>query len=130
MAIAFEVSARFRASADKLYTAWLDSGEHARMTGAGASVSAEIGGSFTAWDGYIEGRNLELEYPKRILQSWRTTEFEDGDEDSILEVLFQPEGVRTLVTIRHSNLPQHGMQYQQGWVDSYFEPMKEYFSGD
>lgn len=28
---------------------------------------------------------------------------------------------------RHSGLPAHGMQYQQGWKDACFEPMKEYF---
>ncbi len=33
----------------------------------------------------------------------------------------------TLITIRHSKLPAHGMQYQQGWIDAYFAPMKSYF---
>lgn len=127
MSIKFEVSELIPASPNKVYNAWLDSEEHASMTGDTARVSAVAGEPFEAWGGYIQGRNIELEAGKRILQSWRTSEFEDSDPDSLLEVVFSTEGSGTRVTIRHSNLPPHGMQYQQGWIDSYFTPMKEYF---
>ena len=70
---------------------------------------------------------MELEPNKRILQHWRTSEFEKSDKDSLLEILLEPDGDGTRVTIKHSDLPDHGMQYQQGWIDSYFIPMKEYF---
>ena len=43
------------------------------------------------------------------------------------EILFAPEEDGTRVTIRHSNLPDHGMQYRQGWNDAYLNPMKVYF---
>lgn len=123
----FKVSDVIPSPPAKVYNAWLDSGEHGLMTGGTAHVSAEVGDSFEAWDGYIQGINLELEPGKRILQKWRTSEFADDEEDSLLEILFTPEGSGTRVTIRHSNLPEHGMQYEQGWIDSYFTPMKEYF---
>jgi activator of HSP90 ATPase len=96
--------------------------------GAGAQVSDKIGEPFEAWDGYIQGKNLELQPFKRILQAWRTSEFADSEPDSLLEILFEPANGGTKVTIRHSELPAHGMQYKQGWVDSYFEPMKDYFN--
>ena len=123
----FEVSGVIQAPTEDVYAAWLDSDEHSSMTGSPARVSAEVGGEFEAWDGYIQGKNLELEPSSRILQLWRTTEFEDSDEDSMLEVLFEPTEEGTRVTIRHANLPEHGMQYQQGWRDSYFAPMNDYF---
>jgi activator of HSP90 ATPase len=128
MSIAFEVSGVFPAPQEVLYSAWLSSEEHSQMTGSPAIVSANVGDSFDAWDGYIQGKNLELERPSRILQSWRTTEFEESDEDSLLEIIFEMDGSGTKITIRHSDLPEHGMQYQQGWIDSYFSPMKEYFA--
>ena len=127
MALQFEVSAVIPASAAVLYEAWLDSASHSAMTGAAAETSAEPDGRFTAWDGYIQGRNLELEPPRRILQSWRTSEFEESEQDSSLEVLFEPAEGGTRLTIRHSNLPAHGGQYEQGWIDNYFEPMTRYF---
>jgi len=129
MALQFEVSAVIPASAAELYEAWLDSASHSAMTGSAAETSAEIGGRFTAWDGYIQGRPLELEPPGRILQSWRTAEFDDAEPDSRLEVLFVPVEGGTRLTIRHSNLPAHGGQYEQGWIDNYFEPMKRHFKG-
>lgn len=127
MSIKFEVSDLIPANPEIVYSAWLNSEEHSLMTGGSAQVSNKVGESFEAWDGYIQGKNLELEPQKRILQLWRTSEFEDSEKDSTLEILFEPEGGGTRVTIRHSDLPQHGIQYQQGWIDSYFIPMKEYF---
>lgn len=127
MNVDFEVSDVIPASPEAVYEAWLNSEEHTRMTGSRAKVSPNVGEAFEAWDGYIQGENLELESPRRILQQWRTSEFEESEEDSLLEILLDPEGGGTRVTIRHSALPEHGMQYKQGWIDSYFLPMKAYF---
>jgi len=129
MAMEFEVSALILAPPEAIYEAWLNSEGHTKMTGGEAKVSSEVGGEFEAWDGYIRGRNLELEYGKRIVQSWRTAEFADGEADSRIEITFDREGDGTKVTLRHTNLPAHGEQYEQGWVDNYFEPMNEYFEG-
>ncbi len=127
MAVEFEVSDWIPATPQAVYAAWLNSDKHGRMTGSPARVSHEVGGDFEAWDGYIQGKNLELEPPTRIVQRWRTTEFAQSDPDSRLEILLVPEGKGTRVTIRHSELPEHGLQYRQGWIDAYFNPMKEYF---
>jgi activator of HSP90 ATPase len=129
MANEFEVSAVFPAPAKKIYDAWLNSDGHARMTGASAKASGKVGGEFEAWDGYIRGKNLILEPDARIVQSWRTAEFSAEEGDSQIEVTFKKAGTGTKVTIRHTSLPRHGKQYQQGWVENYFEPMKKYFKG-
>lgn len=124
---AFEISAIFPASPEQLYTAWLDSAQHSAMTGGAAEVSDQPGAAFTAWDGYIHGRNLELEPGRRIVQAWRTTEFAPDEPDSRLEILFEPVEGGTRLTLRHTELPEHGMQYKQGWVEAYFDPIKAYF---
>ena len=127
MPIGFTVSTLIPAPCSQVYHAWLDSAEHSAMTGGEAHVNAQIGAEFDAWDRYIKGRNLELEENQRILQSWRTTEFAPEEADSMLEVILEPAGAETRLTLHHSNLPAHGMQYQQGWVEAYFEPMQAYF---
>ena len=123
----FTVSEWFPASPEEIYLAWLDSQSHSLMTGSPAKISSKVGVEFEAWDGYIFGKNLELEPGKRILQTWRTTEFDPSEQDSLVEIVFEPVLNGTKVTIHHSNLPAHGSQYQQGWIDFYFQPMKEYF---
>jgi len=129
MTVAFEISEVFPATPQAIYQAWLDSEGHTLMTASPAQASDGVGGSFSAWDGYICGRNLELEPGRRIVQAWRTTEFQPSDPDSRLEIILEPDGKGTRVTIRHANLPADGMQYKQGWVESYFEPMLAYFQG-
>lgn len=128
MAIEFIVSAIIPATPREIYTAWLSSEGHSAMTGSPASISAKVEDEFDAWDGYIHGKNLELEPGKRIIQSWRITEFSDDEPDTRIEITLDPVGEKTKLTLRHIGLPPHGGQYEQGWVESYFEPMREYFS--
>ena len=126
---AFEVSAVLPAPADAIYGAWMSSAGHSAMTGADAEVDPRPGGAYSAWDGYITGRTLELEPGRRIVQSWRTSEFGPDQEDSRIEVLLEPVEDGTQVTIRHSNVPADQPGYEQGgWQESYFDPMREYFA--
>jgi activator of HSP90 ATPase len=97
------------------------------MTGAAAQIDPRPGGVFTAWDGYIEGVTLQLEPGRRIVQTWRTSEFEPDDADSQIEVVLEPSDVGTVLTLHHTRIPDGQSGYEQGWVDSYFSPMSEYF---
>ena len=124
----FVVTAELEASAKSIYSTWLNSIGHSEMTGGTAVISSKIGENFTAWDGYISGRNILLEPYCRIVQSWRTTEFTSAEEDSVIELILSEEGHKTRLTLTHSKLPDHGEQYIQGWEDHYFQPMKQYFS--
>jgi activator of HSP90 ATPase len=123
----FTVSTIIKAPPQEIYDAWLSSEGHTAMTGSTARISDKVGGEFEAWDGYIQGKNVKLEPGKLIVQLWRTVEFAEEEEDSEIEVIFEPAPGGTKVTIHHTKLPLDGMQYKQGWVDSYFTPMKEYF---
>jgi activator of HSP90 ATPase len=126
----FELSIILPASAEKLYSAWLTSEGHALMTGSPARVDGRIGGEFSAWDGYIFGRTLELQPPRRILQAWRTTEFPDHAPDSRLEILLKPAEGGTRLTLIHTEIPEGQQEsYRQGWQDFYFTPMRIYFAG-
>ncbi len=123
------LSAVIPATPEQIYKAWMSGKGHAAMTGSSATVVAKAGGKFTAWEGYISGKTLELEPGRRILQSWRTTEFAREAADSRLEVILAPARGGTRVTLKHSELPAgSSAEYRKGWVDFYFKPMKEYFT--
>ncbi len=127
----FTVSAWMPASPAQIYQAWLSSEGHTAMTGSPAWVEPGIGGKFSAWDGYISGTTLELDPERRILQSWRTTEFPENSPDSRLEVLLATEGRGTRITLNHSEIPEgQAEDYLQGWQDYYFAPMAEYFGDE
>jgi len=131
MSFEFTVSDVIPASPQAIYDAWLDAKGHAAMTGGKvAQCSAQPGGAFTAWNGYITGRNLALEPGRRIVQSWRTTKFTAADSDSQIEVVLEPVAGGTRVSVHHSNVPDGHTSYRDGgWQRSYFEPMKLYFAG-
>jgi activator of HSP90 ATPase len=71
---------------------------------------------------------VALEPGARIVQTWRTSEFTQSDPDSRVEIKLVSEDASTRLTIEHGNLPEHGMQYHQGWQDFYFKPMTAHFS--
>lgn len=111
-----------------VYDAFLDAKKHSEFTGSKATCEPNVGGKFTAWDGYISGKNLELEKGKRILQEWKTTEWPRNYPPSIVEFTFKEEGKGTRLTMVHSNVPAaQTASYEEGWVDAYWEPLKEYF---
>src|ERR1051325_4390378 len=43
----------------EIYDAFLNEQRHTAFTGARATCDRRVGGKFTAWDGYISGRNLK-----------------------------------------------------------------------
>ena len=127
MKIKFEISTIFNVSAKKIYETWLSSKGHTEMTGGDAEITDKADTDFEAWDGYITGRNITLEPYKKIVQTWRTSEFSDDEEDSVIEIKLEEQKRGTTLTLIHTNLPPHGKQYKQGWIDNYFIPMKNYF---
>lgn len=124
-----EVEATFDASPEQIYKGWLDSEIHTLFTGGSpAIVDPVVGGSFSAWDGYISGKNLALEPNKKIVQTWRSTDFPNDCDDSKIEIILTETDEGTHLKIKHSEIPSgQGDGYRQGWIDYYFKPMKEYF---
>src|SRR5262245_24848601 len=109
----FSVSDVIPASPQEIYDAWLSSDGHQKMTGGKpAHMPAHKGGAFTVCNGYITGRNLSLERPPRIVQSWRTKKFSSADPDSVIEVLVDPTTGSTRITVRHSNVPDGHTSYR------------------
>ncbi len=129
MSIQFTVSAVIPASPHEIYDAWLSTDGHTRMTGSPAHATAVLGASFDAWDGYISGKNLELQNAKRIVQSWRTTNFGNSDGDSRIDVTLEAVDGGTQLTLSHTDVPDGHTGYEGGWVSHYFEPMKKHFGG-
>ena len=123
----FTLTTSIKATAKQIYKSWLSTQRHTKMTGGVAFVSDKEGETFKAWDGYITGKNIELEPYNKIVQTWRSDQFEEGEKDSQIEILLFEDGEETTLTLKHTNLPESGDHYKKGWEEHYFEPMKRYF---
>jgi activator of HSP90 ATPase len=130
MSYTIKLKEKFSVKPETLYNAWLDSKTHSAMTGGKATCSDLAKGRFTAWDGYISGTNETLVPNKEIVQTWRTTEFKETDKDSRLSIYIDEIENGSLLTLVHTNIPEGESDYENGWIEHYFGPMKEYFGSE
>ena len=119
----------FKASPQEVYDALLDPKIHSEFTGSPATTSAKVGAAFTAWDGYITGKNLELVKGKKIVQDWKTTEFPEGYPFSKLEFTLTAKDGGTELRMTHSKVPTEQVaEYSGGWKSAYWDPLKAYLA--
>jgi len=119
----------FDTSPEEFYNAILDPVKHSAFTQSKAEINNIEGSSYTAYDGYIEGTNLELIPGKLIVQSWQANE-KDWPEGHFSKITFHisPEKKGCKVIFIHDNIPDGmGEMYEQGWKENYWEKMKLFF---
>jgi len=94
-------------------------------TGEEAVMSTEAGSEFSMWDGSIVGKNLEFELGKKIVQQWY---FDGHPEASVVTIKLHPDKKGTSVELRHTNIPDADYDsFAEGWDDSYFGPLADFF---
>jgi activator of HSP90 ATPase len=120
----------FRAPARVIYDTLMTSRSHAAVTGSPARISRKVGGRVSCYDGYITGYNLHLRPNRRIVQAWRGSDWDEGDF-SVADFLLTPlPGGRTRLLFRQSGVPDaFAASIRQGWIDYYWNPMKEALKG-
>ena len=117
-------TATFKATPHEVYEALMDSAKHAKFTGGKARISREVGGKFSAFDGYSEGTNLELVPDKKIVQTWRASDWPAGIYSTVTFVLKEIDK-GTKLTFTQISVPDGQLEdVSQGWKDFYWMPMK------
>ncbi|MDZ4246275.1 MAG: SRPBCC family protein [Dehalococcoidia bacterium] len=117
----------FDVLANVVYEALVDTRKHSRFTRSRCSISRVVGRKFSAYDGYIEGVNLDLVPDKKIEQSWRGSDWPEGHYSRVT-FLLEEEKNKTNLTFTQTAVPEEFFDdISQGWYDNYWEPMKEMF---
>jgi len=120
-------SVTLKATAHEIYEALMDSRRHSEFTGEEANISREIGGRFTAYGEYIEGVNLELIPDKKIVQTWRASDWPEGHYSKVTFSLEEVKDSTRLVFTQTGVPEEYYDDVSQGWRDWYWTPMKEMF---
>lgn len=116
----------FGAKPAKVYKALVDSTEHTKFTGAGAQIGTGVGDAWSAYDGKISGRQLELVDGVRIVQTWRAGNWPQGSH-SLVRFELLPEGDGTRVVLDHDALADDQVAHiDGGWTRMYWEPLRKY----
>lgn len=115
----------FKASPHEVYEALMDSKKHSRFTGSQAKISRKAGGKFRVYGGEIEGENLKLMPDRKIVQSWRYSDWPEGHYSRATFSLKEVAG-GTRLTFTQSSIPEEFYDdISQGWREYYWAPMKE-----
>ena len=104
----------------------MSSRQHAKFTGAPASISNKEGGRFSVFGDYATGKNLELVPGKKIVQTWRADNWPE-DAESIVTFEMEEMKVGTKLTFTQTGVPASDHEsIKQGWIDYYWNPMKKF----
>jgi uncharacterized protein YndB with AHSA1/START domain len=115
---------QIKAAPNQVFEALIDEKQHAKFTGAPATISRKAGGAFTCYGGYISGFNLEVVPDKRIVQAWRSRDWPKGHYSVVTFALARSAGGRTKLSFTHLGLPDGDFKAKNaGWRSHYWKPL-------
>ncbi len=117
-----------RASPHEVYEALMDTKTFTTFTGDHAKLNRGVGGTFTAFGGYVKGKNLELVPDQKIVQEWQADE--EGwpkNHFSIITIILTLTDEGTRLDFTQDKLPQACAEdITKGWEEYYWQPLKNY----
>ena len=113
-----------------VYGLLTSSADFAKMTGGkAASISTDVGGAVSLFEGGISARNIELVLNKRVVQAWRSQAWPEGVY-SIVRFELTPQGKGTKLTFDQAGHPDEAQQMlEDGWHQMYWQPMNAMLTG-
>lgn len=116
----------FQAKPHDVFEALMDSKKHSSFTSSKASISRKVGGKIQAYDGYIEGKNLQIIKDKKIVQSWRGSGWPKGHFSKATFSLTKTK-TGTCLTFTQTDVPDSDYKsISKGWYEHYWTPLKLY----
>jgi len=114
----------FKASPHELYEMIMDSRQHAKFSGSAAKMSRKTGAAFTAYGGWIQGKNLKLIPDRLIVQEWRGKDWPKGHYSKAM-FLFTKTKTGTKLTFGQTKVPMELYAHiNKGWKSQYWDKMK------
>ena len=115
------------ASIHDVFEALMDSKKHSKFTGSKAHIGRKVGEGFSVWGGDIQGVNLEIEPDKKIVQSWRSSDWPENHFSKVT-FKFKEKNGKTRILFWQSGIPEEFVSdIEQGWKEYYWEPLKSFF---
>ena len=116
-----------KASPHEIFEALMDSKKHSEFTGGKVIISRKVNGKFSAYDDYATGKNLQIIKDKKIVQTWKASDWEPSENS---KVVFDLKKVKngTKIEFTQYNLPDRFYKgISKGWKEHYWEKLKDYF---
>ena len=117
-----------RANPKQVYEALMDSKKHSAFTGDKATIGKKEGAGYSAYSGYIKGKNVKLVPGKKIIQTWKATDEQwPKGHDSEVTFEFAKSATGTQLIFTHKKVPASRYEeFRDGWKKHYWEPLKKW----
>lgn len=113
------------ATPEEVYAALTQPATIQLWSGTEAIMSTEVGSEFSLWEGSIEGKNIEFEKDKKIVQEWY---FGEQEEASIVTFKLFADKNKTSIDLRHTNIPDEDYDdIVAGWNEVYMGSLIEFY---
>jgi activator of HSP90 ATPase len=123
----FTVTEKFLCSPTDLFECFIDNARVKAYAGGDASVSREKGGKFRLFGGSVEGENVEVDYPKKLVQKWRFSTWPDGHYSTVTITLDEKDG-KTICKLTQAGVPSEDKERtERGWSTNFWTRIKGIF---
>jgi activator of HSP90 ATPase len=115
------------ASPHEVFEMILDEKKHAELTGDVAHIERTVGGTFSVFDGYATGTNLEIVKDKKLVQEWRASDW-PPTASSVATFTFKPHKQGCELHFTQTGVPGRFVSdIARGWIEYYWKPLKAHF---
>lgn len=120
-------SVEFVAPAHDVYEVFLDPSKVKAWTRSDAQVSRDLGSAFSLFDGNITGKVLNLEYDKKIVQTWRLKSW-PKEHYSTVTLTIIPGRESVTLNLKQEGVPVGELEsVRQNWKNYYWQNIKSTF---
>jgi uncharacterized protein YndB with AHSA1/START domain len=131
----------FKASPERVYAALTEAKQFEKVIQLSAAaqsgmikaagppeISSQAGGAFAVFAGHIVGRQIELVPGVRVVQAWRTVDWEPGVY-SIARFELAKQAGGTHLVFDHTGFPTGQAEHlAQGWTGNYWQPLAKFLA--
>jgi len=123
----FTLKEKFVCSRKDLFECLLLPNRVKAFAGGDAIISPEKGSKFRLFGGSVEGENLEVEEPKKIVQKWRFSSWPEGVY-SIVTIELEEKDGKTILKLEQTGVPEEDKERtENGWDANFWRRIKGIF---
>ena len=127
MSKSFKQKLKLPALPRQVFETLLDSRKHTGFTGSPAFCNKKEGSEFSAYNGMLTGRNVEILNNKRIVQAWRAKNWPKGVYSIVSYTLTKTPDNKCSLEFNHIGIPDAELnKIKKGWDAHYWQPLKQY----
>jgi len=123
----FTLTEKFRCRPVDLFECFVEPNRVRAYAGGDATVSREKGGKFSLFGGSVQGENIEVDYPKKLVQKWRFNSWAEGHYSTVTITLEEKDG-KTICKLTQAGVPTEDRERtERGWGANFWSRIKGVF---